>query len=49
MFEGRAAIGYDHGYDGCPEVLTGLTLDPKYVEGFIEGCLKKDRRGRAGG
>jgi hypothetical protein len=40
MFEGRAAIGYDHGYDAQKYYL-GLALDRKYVEGFIEGCLER--------
>jgi hypothetical protein len=40
MFEGRAAIGYDHGYDGQIFYL-GLALDPAYVEGFVEGCLER--------
>ena len=39
MFEGRAAIGYDHGYDAGVFYL-GLALDPAYVEGFVEGCLR---------
>lgn len=39
-FTGRAAIGYDHGYDGEVFYL-GLALDPAYVEGFVEGCLKR--------
>ena len=39
-FTGRAAIGYDHGYDG--EVLyLGLALDPAYVDGWVEGCLER--------
>jgi len=39
-FTGRAAIGYDHGYDG--EVFYfGLALDPAYIEGFVEGCLER--------
>ncbi len=38
--EGRAAIGYDHGYDGQLFYL-GLALDPAYVEGFVEGCLER--------
>ena len=33
MFEGRAAIGYDHGYDDEVFYLR-LALDPAYVEGF---------------
>jgi hypothetical protein len=33
-FTGRAAIGYDHGYDGEVFYL-GLALDPAYVEGFL--------------
>lgn len=40
MFEGRAAIGYDHGYDGEVFYL-GLALDEKYVEGWVEGCLER--------
>ena len=39
-FTGRAAIGYDHGYD--TEVFyLGLALDERYVEGFVEGCLER--------
>jgi hypothetical protein len=34
-FTGRAAIGYDHGYDGEVFYL-GLALDPHYVEGCPE-------------
>jgi hypothetical protein len=40
MFESRAAIGYDHGYD-AQKFYLGLALDPKYVEGFMEGCLER--------
>jgi hypothetical protein len=40
VFEGRAAIGYNHGYDAQKFYLR-LALDPKYVEGFVEGCLKR--------
>lgn len=40
MFEGRAAIGYDHGYD-AQRFYLGLALDPKYIEGFVEGCLER--------
>jgi hypothetical protein len=39
-FTGRAAIGYDHGYDGQLFHL-GLALDEKYIEGFVEGCLER--------
>jgi hypothetical protein len=39
-FTGRAAIGYDHGYDGEIFYL-GLALDPAYIEGFVEGCLER--------
>jgi hypothetical protein len=39
-FTGRAAIGYDHGYDGEIFYL-GLALDPSYVEGWVEGCLER--------
>ena len=37
---GRAALGYDHGYDGEVFYL-GLALDPAYVERFVEGCLER--------
>ena len=40
MFEGRAAIGYDHGYD-AENFYLGLALDPKYVEGFVAGCPER--------
>ncbi len=40
MFKGRAAIGYDHGYD-AQKFYLGLALDPHYVEGFVEGCLER--------
>jgi len=40
VFEGRAAMGYNHGYDAQKFYLR-LALDPKYVEGFVEGCLKR--------
>ena len=39
-FTGRAAIGYDHDYDGEVFYL-GLGLDPHYVDGFVEGCLER--------
>ena len=39
-FTGRAAIGYDHGYDAEVFYL-GLGLDPAYVE----GCLERIREG----
>jgi hypothetical protein len=39
-FEGRAAIGYDHGYD-TQKVYLGLALDPKYIEGGVEGFLER--------
>lgn len=39
MFEGRAAIGYDHGYD-AQKFFLGLALDENYIEGFVEGCLE---------
>jgi hypothetical protein len=39
-FTGRAAIGYDHGYDGEIFYL-GLALDEWYVEGWVEGCLER--------
>ena len=38
--EGRAAVGYDHGYDAEVFYL-GLSLDPAYVEGFVEGCPER--------
>lgn len=40
VFEGRAAIGYNQGYDAEVFYL-GLALDPKNVEGFVEGCLER--------
>jgi hypothetical protein len=40
-FTGRAAIGYDHGYDGEVFYL-GFALDPHYVDGWVEGCLFRD-------
>ena len=39
-FTGRAAIGYDHGYD-AQKFYLGLTLDPKCVERFVDGCLER--------
>ena len=39
-FTGRAAIGYDHGYDAEVFYL-GLALDERYIEGFVEGCLER--------
>jgi hypothetical protein len=39
-FTGRAAIGFDHGYDGELFYL-GLALDERYVEGWVEGCLER--------
>src|SRR5918911_5665429 len=39
-FTGRAAIGYDHGYDGEVFYL-GLALDSHYVDGWVEGCLER--------
>ncbi len=35
--EGRAAMGYDHGYDAEVFYL-GFALDEKYIQGFVEGC-----------
>jgi hypothetical protein len=40
VFESRAAVGYDHGYD-TQRFYLGLALDPKYIEGFVEGCLER--------
>jgi hypothetical protein len=39
-FTGRAALGYDHGYDAEVFYL-GLALDPAYIQGFVEGCLER--------
>jgi hypothetical protein len=39
-FTERAAIGYDHGYDGEVFYL-GLALDPAYTTGWVEGCLER--------
>lgn len=38
-FEGKAAIGYEHGYDEEIYYL-GLALVPTYVERFVECCLE---------
>jgi len=35
VFEGRAAVGYDHGYDAEVFYL-GLASDQRYVEGCLE-------------
>ncbi len=40
MFEGRAAIGYDHGYD-AQKFYLGLALDENHIEGFVESCLER--------
>jgi hypothetical protein len=40
MFEGRAAIGYNHGY-AAHKFYLGLALNPKYIEGFVEGRLER--------
>ena len=37
---GRAAICYDHGCDAEVFYL-GLALDERYVESWVEGCLKR--------
>jgi hypothetical protein len=39
-FTGRAAIGYDHDYDG-EIVYLGLALDERYLDGWVEGCLER--------
>ena len=39
-FTGKAAIGYDHGYDGEVFYL-GLAPDPHYVDGWVEGFLER--------
>ena len=41
VFEGRAAIGHDHRYDVQKFYLGLAFLDPKYIEGFVEGCLER--------
>ena len=41
MFEGRAAIGYDHGHDAEVFYL-GLALDERYVEGCLERIGEDD-------
>ncbi len=41
MFEGRAAIGYDHGYD-AQKFYLGLTLDLRYAEGYLNWICKDD-------
>jgi hypothetical protein len=40
VFEGRAAVGYDHSYDAEVFYL-GLALDPAYVEAYVEGCPER--------
>ncbi len=40
VLDGRAAIGYDHGYD-AEKFYLELTLNPKYIKGFVEGCLER--------
>jgi hypothetical protein len=47
VLEGRAAIGYDTGYDAEVFYL-GLALDERYVDGFRGGVPGEDRRGRPG-
>ncbi len=39
-FTGRAANGYDHGYD-AEVFFLGLALDERYIEDFVEGCLER--------
>src|SRR5918993_3430802 len=39
-FTGRAAIGSDHSYDAEVFYL-GLALDERYIDGWVEGCLKR--------
>lgn len=39
-YRSRSNIGYDHGYDVRVFYL-GLSLDPSYVEGFVEGCIER--------
>jgi hypothetical protein len=39
-FTGRAAIGFDHDYNGELFYL-GLALDERYLEGWVEGCLER--------
>ena len=41
-FTGRAAIGYDHGYDGEVFYLN-LALDEKYVEGSLDRSARTIR------
>jgi hypothetical protein len=43
VLEGRAAVGYDHGYDAEVFYL-GLALDERYVEGFVEGASRGSGR-----
>ncbi|HLL40616.1 MAG TPA: hypothetical protein VK357_13250 [Rubrobacteraceae bacterium] len=40
MVERRASMGYDHGYD-AQKFYLALASDPKYIEGFAEGCLER--------
>jgi hypothetical protein len=48
-FTGRAAIGYDHGYDGEVAFYLGLALDESYVDGWVEGCLERIGEDNPGG
>jgi hypothetical protein len=41
VFEGRAAVGYDHGHDAEEVFYLGLALAEGYVEGFVEGCPER--------
>jgi hypothetical protein len=46
-FEGRAAVGYDHGYDAGVFYL-GLALDERYVEGCLgRGSARTTRTRRS--
>jgi len=41
-FTGRAAIGYDHGYDGQLFYFS-LALEEKYVEGTLDRSARTSR------
>ena len=46
MFQGSVTIGHDHRYD-AQKLCLRLALDPKYIEGYVEGCLERIREDHA--
>ena len=43
VFEGRVAVGYDHGYD-TQKFYLGLALDPKYIKGSSKAAWRGSGR-----